>query len=34
MSDLPGTPRVGNRHGQHDAVLAPTPLEPIQGDPG
>ena len=34
MVDLTGPPGVGNRHGQNDVVLAPTPGEPLQGDPG
>ena len=25
MFNLPGSPGVGNRHGQHDTVLAPAP---------
>ena len=25
MFNLPGSPGVGHRHGQYDAVLAPTP---------
>ena len=33
MVNLPGPPRVGNIHGQHEAVLTSTPAELIQGYP-
>ena len=33
MVNLPLIPGVGNRYGQHDAVLTPTLGEPLQGDP-
>ena len=28
-----GSPDVGNSHRQHGAILAPTPVKPLQGDP-
>ena len=34
MVNLPGYPWAGHLHGQHDTVLTPTLIEPLQGDPG
>ena len=34
MVNLPGSPGVGNRQGQHNAFLPPTPGLPLQGDLG